>query len=96
MADYRIFFENGTEAILSHSSLSKSELNRRKYAFPDERKYPLYDRAHVISAIRFFNYVAPKDEKVLANAILKRMRELGIKNVNVGKDNRFSKYYKKE
>lgn len=51
------------------------------------------DKAHVLSAIKFFNYVSPRDEKKLANAILKRMKELGITEVNVGETNRFSKYY---
>jgi hypothetical protein len=91
--EYRITFEDGSEAILSHSELSKEEVDRRHYAFPEQRKFPLNDRSHVLSAIRFFNYVSPKDERKLANAILKRMRELGINHVNVGETNRFAKYY---
>ena len=47
----------------------------------------------MLSAIKFFNYVEPAKEEVLARAILKRMRELGMSEVNVGKANRFSKYY---
>lgn len=65
------------------------------YGLPDKKKYPLPDRAHVLSAIRFFNYVDPSDEKRLAKAILKRMRELGITDVNVGEVNRFKQYYDK-
>lgn len=91
---YKLTFEDGSEAILSHSVLSQEELDKRHYAFPEQRKFPLNDRSHVLSAIRFFNYVSPKDERKLANAILKRMRELGIGDVNVGKGNRFGKYYK--
>jgi len=92
---YKFTFKDGSEAILSHSMLTKEEIDKRHYAFPEKRKFPLNDRSHVLSAIRFFNYVSPKDEKQLANAILKRMRELGITDVNVGKANRFSKYYTK-
>ena len=90
---YLIHFEDGSEAVL-HSTLSESEVDRRHYAFPEERRYPMPDKGHVLSAIRFFNYVAPKDEKKLADAILKRMKELGMSDVNVGKANRFGKYYK--
>lgn len=79
--------------ICAHSELSNEELEKRKYVFPEERKFPLPDKAHVLSAIKFFNYVEPSKEKILASAILKRMKEYGMTNVNVGKDNRFSKYY---
>lgn len=92
--DYMVHFDNGSKVLL-HSNLSKAEVYSRHYAFPEERKFPLPDRAHVLSAIRFFNYVEPKDEKHLADAILKRMKELGMSDVNVGKSNRFLKYYAK-
>lgn len=89
---YKITFEDGT-AVLFHSELSAEEVADRHYAFPEQRRFPLFDKAHVLSAIRFFNYVSPKEEKRLADAILKRMRELGITEVNVGDANRFKKYY---
>lgn len=91
--DYIIHFEDGPDGYLTHSTLTQEELDERKYALPEQRKFPLPDRAHVLSAIRFFNYVEPKDEKKLAAAILKRMRELGMSDVNVGDGNRFIKYY---
>lgn len=91
--DYLFTFADGSEAVLSHSVLTADELEERHYALPEQRKYPLPDRSHVMSAIRFFNYVSPKDEERLARAILKRIRELHIGNVNVGKANRFRKYY---
>ena len=90
---YRVFLKDGSTAIC-HSELTERELDSRHYALPEKRKYPLPDRAHVMSAIRFFNYVSPEDEERLAKAILKRMGELGIAKVNVGKVNRFGKYYK--
>lgn len=93
--EYRIFFDDGSNAVLSHSALSPEEVARRRYAFPEQRKFPLTDRAHVLSAIKFFNYVDPKDEAHLARAILKRMRELGMTEVNVGEANRFRRYYEK-
>lgn len=69
------------------------ELDKHKYGLPKLKKYPMPDAAHVKSAIKFFNYVSPKDEKTLANAILNRMREYGITGIKVGEGNRFSKYY---
>jgi hypothetical protein len=91
--EYKLTFSDGSSAFLSHSTLTQEELDERKYAFPEQRKFPLPDRGHVLSAIKFFNYVDPKDEKHLANAILKRTRELGMSEVNVGETNRFKKYY---
>lgn len=93
--DYKFTFQDGSEAFM-HTGLSKEELAKRKYVFPEQRKFPLPDRQHVLSAIKFFNYVDPGDEQRLANAILKRMRELGMADVNVGEANRFKKYYKPE
>lgn len=90
--DFFIRHVDGSTSFL-HSSLTESELKERYYAFPEQRKYPLPDKAHVLSAIRFFNYVSPKDEKQLARAIIKRMKELNMAEANVGKANRFRKYY---
>lgn len=70
----------------------------KKYGLPGLRKYPLPDADHVRSAIRFFNYVSPKDEEELANAILTRAKEYGvdISEINVGDENRFKKYLPEE
>ena len=91
--DYLVTFEDGSKGYLSHSILGVEELAERQYVFPEQRKFPLDTRKHVLSAIKFFNYASPSEEKTLARAILKRMKELGIEDVNVGKANRFSKYY---
>lgn len=72
--------------------------NDKKYGIPELKKYPMPDAKHVRSAIKFFNYVEPKYEKELANAILNRMQEYGMSfdNFTVGEDNRFSKYMPKD
>lgn len=56
------------------------------------------DKKHVKSAIRFFNYVSPTNEKELAKAILKRMRKYGMNfsDFTVGEENRFIKYVPKK
>ena len=66
----------------------------QKYGVPEQKKFPMPDVNHVRSAIKFFNYVEPRYEKELANAILKRMKEYGLTfdDFTVGKENRFSKY----
>ena len=66
----------------------------KKYGIPELKKYPMPDKRHVISAIKFFNYVTPKYEEQLAKAILARMKEYGMsfEDVGVGEDNRFKKY----
>lgn len=68
-----------------------------KYGLPSIKKYPMPDRNHVRSAIRFFNYVDPSHEKELARAILKRMKEYGLTfdDFTVGPENRFIKYIPK-
>lgn len=67
-----------------------------KYGLPEKKKYPMPDRDHVMSAIKFFNYVSPSDEKELARNIVARIKEYGITGINVGEKNRFGKYYKPE
>lgn len=69
-----------------------------KYGIPEQKKFPMPDADHVRSAIKFFNYVAPKHEKQLAKAILDRMDEYGLTfdDFGVGDENRFKKYIPKE
>ena len=85
-----------TEAKLTakqRNSLSKSD-----FGIPPTKDkkgaYPLNDPAHVRAAIRMFNHCDPKDEKVLARNIIKKLKAFGINDIEVGPDNRFSKYYK--
>lgn len=67
--------------------------NEIYYGVPEQKKFPLDSRAHVKSAIRFFNYVEPKYEKELARRLATKIREYGIE-VTPSEDNRFYKYYK--
>lgn len=81
---------NDYRAYIIHNDLDM------KYGLPEKKKYPMPDRDHVMSAIRFFNYVSPSDEKELARNIVARIKEYGITDINVGEKNRFGKYYKPE
>ena len=86
------YFDQDYDSFLAHAEITKEDM---KYGLPEKKAYPMPDRDHVMSAIKFFNYVSPKDEEKLAKAILARMEEYGISEVNVGPDNRFGKYYEK-
>ena len=80
---------------IAHSDMDDED---KKYGIPEEKKFPMPDKDHVRSAIRFFNYVEPKYEKQLANAILARMEEYGMSfdDFGVGDENRFKKYIPKK
>ena len=65
-----------------------------KYGVPAQKKFPMPDADHVRSAIKFFNYVSPQYEKILARAILRRAKEYGVdlSEMSIGDENRFKKY----
>lgn len=94
-----LYYGQMEEKTVSHAELTDEELEKRKYAIPEERKFPMPDAKHVKSAIRFFNYIEPEREEQLAKAILARMKEYGLvlgEDITVGDDNRFKKYIPKE
>ena len=84
------------DELIEHSDLKED--NDKKFGVPELKKFPMPDADHVRSAIRFFNYVDPKHEKELAEAILERMDEYGLSfdDFGVGDENRFKKYIPKE
>ena len=63
-----------------------------EFGVPQEEKYPLYDKAHVKSAIKLFGHVNPKYESQLAHAIISRMKKYNIPFSMVGEDNKLHKY----
>ena len=92
--------DGGLEVTVSieHSDV-KPEENDKQYGVPEQKKFPLPDADHVKSAIRFFNYVDPKYEKELAEAILEKLDEYGMvlgEDITVGDENRFKNYIPKE
>lgn len=80
--------------LVEMSSAERNKLPDSAFGIPDKRKYPLDSEKHVRSAIKFFNYVDKADEELLAKNIIKAMNKYNITDVNVGDNNRFSKYYK--
>lgn len=64
----------------------------KEYGVPEQKKFPLDTRAHVVSAVKFFNYVDPQYEKELARKLIKKIKEYNIK-LTPSDQNRFYKYY---
>lgn len=88
--------ENGLEITVEHSDTEDDE---DLYGVPELKKFPMPDRKHVKSAIRFFNYIDPKHEKELAEAILEKAEEFGLdltSDISVGDENRFKNYLPKK
>ena len=78
---------------LEHSDTEDSDEDL--YGVPELKKFPMPDKKHVKSAIRFFNYVDPKYEKELAKAIIEKAEEFGLdleSDISVGDENRLKKY----
>lgn len=74
------------------SSKERNSLEDTEFGIPELRKYPLNDKTHVLSAIRFFNHCPPKYEKQLAMRIIKKMEYYNIPKESIGKNNRLRKY----
>lgn len=87
--------ENGIEVTVEHS---EPEDDEDLYGVPELKKFPMPDKKHVKSAIRFFNYIDSKHEKELVKAILEKMDEYGMSfdDFGVGDENRFKKYIPEE
>lgn len=76
------------------SSRNRKDLPDSAFGLPEERRYPMPDKSHILSAIRMFNHVEADNEKKLAYNIKNKIKEFGMEDeVNVSSDNRFSKYY---
>lgn len=79
----------------SMSSKERNSLKDSDFGIPEQRKYPLNDEAHVRAAIKMFNHVDSAHEAELAKRIKFKMKKFNITDIDVGKANKFSKYYKK-
>lgn len=74
----------------------RNKMDDEEFGLPRLRKYPLNDRTHVAQAIRMFRHVKdPKDQKVLADNIIRKYNEFGM-TTKIGKNNPLSKYVPKK
>ena len=76
--------------------MNRSELPDSVFGIPELRKYPMQDREHVLSAIKFFNYVDKEYEEELAKNIIKNIKKYNIPFDTVGDKNRLKKYIPKK
>ena len=71
----------------------RKNLKDSDFGLPAKRAYPMPDKAHVKSAIRMFNHVDKQDEKILASAINRKIKEFDMEDeVTVSKKNRYYEY----
>lgn len=73
-------------------SFEHSSINDPQFGIPEQKKFPLDTRDHVISAIRFFNYADHQYRKELAERIIRKIHQYGIE-VTPTEQNDFYKYY---
>lgn len=78
--------------IVTESRLPSNKSIDPEFGLPEKKKYPLFDKAHVLSAIKFFNYTSGEDSERLASAIKSKMKQYGISSDSVGDDNRLKNY----
>lgn len=76
--------------------MNRAQLPDEVFGIPQERKYPMPDKRHTISAIKLFNHVEDKYEEQLAKAVVKNMKKYGIDSSTVGDNNRLKKYLPKD
>lgn len=76
--------------------MKRSELPDNVFGIPQERKYPMPDKRHTLSAIKLFGHVEPKYEEELAKNIIKNMKKYNIPESAVGKDNKLRNYIDKK
>lgn len=76
--------------------MNRAQLPDEVFGIPQERKYPMPDRRHTISAIKLFNHVEDKYEEQLAKAVIKNMKKYDIDGSMVGDNNRLKKYLPKD
>ena len=78
------------------SSKDRNDLPDSEFGLPSQRRYPMPDKSHVLSAIRFFNHVEEEYEVELAKNIIKKIKKFDMASeVHVGKNNRFLPYWEK-
>ena len=90
--EIEIPYENTSVTEAKLTSEQRAKLKDSDYGIPSKKKYPMPDESHVRSAIQMFNHVSSEDEAELAKNIKKKIKQYGM-SVDVGKENRFSKYY---
>lgn len=87
---YFIHYTNLLEEKLNTND--RNQLPDEEFGIPSQRRFPLHDKSHCLSAIRFFNKVDAEHEEELARNIKRKMKEYNIPEDSVGPNNRLRKY----
>lgn len=96
MAD--IINENTKSLLVNEKALTSKQrknLDNSDFGIPEERKFPLTDKKHVLMAIRYFYSCEQKYRKKLANNINNKAKQFDMK-INVSKSNPFYEYADKD
>lgn len=91
-----LFYRKNEPILEEKTVIKRSELSDDVFGIPQERKYPMPDREHTISAIKLFNHVDEKYEKQLAENIIVNMKKYDIDPSMIGEKNRLKKYLPKD
>lgn len=89
--------ENVMEAVLTTAlearltKKDKENLPDEMFGIPSKRKFPLHDKDHIFTAIKFFKFAKESDRKELAENIIRRMKELDMP-INFKEKSTISKY----
>lgn len=78
--------------ILVYESRLPEDGSDPQFGIPQQKKYPLFDKEHVESAIKLFGHVEAQYEQQLARAIIAKMKTYKIPYNTVGKDNKLYKW----
>lgn len=60
------------------SSAERKKLSDFDFGLPEERKFPIHDKAHVLKAIQFFRYCPGNKKKELAKNIKTAADKVGV------------------
>ena len=89
------YFSNVYEAFIDEAELgtiARKKLKDSDFGLPKSRKFPLIDEKHISSAIAYFRKASASERDELAKNIIKRVKELGMKDIKVDRNNPFREY----
>ena len=78
------------EEILAEENLPEDP----QYAVPEEKQFPLFDKIHLLFAIKSFPLINPFYHEKAAKRIIKKMKFYNMRKSNVSQDSKLYKYIK--
>lgn len=91
-----VFYPNKFNSIYRDNKFSniKNIIPDKDFGIPSQRRFPIYDRYHVVKSIENFNSVDFFHEKELAYNIIKRIKlyDIDVTRIPMFENNRLKKY----